>query len=239
MRGPSSRRPVTRLPFGALATTVAAILLAAAMARSAFAAEASPERPRIPNFGRVESDLFRGGRLGPSEVDELARLGVKTVLKLNRRDLESERTLCEAKKIRLISVPLSPFEIGDGDPEKVRALCRAIQVLRDPTVRPLYVHCTRGIDRTGAVIGIYRRLVSGWDLERVRDEMRAFGSGAFRRVVMRSVDRAVETFDPAFCGATDPRGGGTKGGEPTSATHDPRGPIPDRHPAAPASGRGR
>lgn len=160
---------------------------------------AAPPAPvAIENFGEVEAGLYRGAKLGEPEIAELRRLGVRTVLKLNERELAEETRLAAAAGIRVVAVPLDTFDVGEGE-EGRAALCRALGVMRDPALRPLYVHCTHGVDRTGAVVGIYRRLVSGWDLERVRAEMERYGSGALRRLFTPAVYRAVEGFDAAAC----------------------------------------
>lgn len=160
----------------------------------------APVPVAIENFGEVETGLYRGAKLGEREFAELRRLGVRTVLKLNERELAEETRLAAAAGIRVVAVPLETFDVGEGE-EGRAALCRALDAMRDPALRPLYVHCTHGVDRTGAVVGIYRRLVSGWDLERVRAEMERYGSGALRRLFTPAVYRAVEGFDDAACRA--------------------------------------
>ncbi len=191
------------IPGGA-ARPVAAAFIAFAVALSISAAGEPPAAPpAIVNFGVVEDGVYRGSGLGPKEVAELQRLGVRTVLKLNHRGSDEERRACEAVGIRLVEIPLATFDIADDDAKHRQALCNAIRTLRDPLLRPIYVHCTHGVDRTGAVIGIYRRLVDGWDLEKIHREMEKFGSGPLRRLLTRGVYRAVESFEDRACSGGD------------------------------------
>jgi protein-tyrosine phosphatase len=39
----------------------------------------------------------------------------------------------------------------------------------------VFVHCKRGADRTGAVVGLYRVLRQDWSVDRAYDEARAIG----------------------------------------------------------------
>lgn len=198
-----------RAPFRTTAPILALVLLGTGVATAGappattatpppLAATAGSAPAAIENFGEVEAGLYRGAKLGEREVAELRRLGVRTVLKLNERELAEETRLAAAAGIRVVAVPLETFDVGEGE-EGRAALCRALGVMRDPALRPLYVHCTHGVDRTGAVVGIYRRLVSGWDMERVRAEMERYGSGTLRRLFTPAVHRAVAEFDDAVC----------------------------------------
>ena len=54
-------------------------------------------------------------------------------------------------------------------------MTRVLEILADPESGPVYVHCRRGCDRTGAVIACYRILVENWDAERAIAEARSFG----------------------------------------------------------------
>jgi protein tyrosine/serine phosphatase len=198
------------------------LLVAALVGATASPSPPAAPAPRIENFGRIGPDLFRGAQLGPREFEELRRLGVRTILKLNRRGGEEEARLAKKAGIRVVHLPLETFDIDDDDSENVEALCRAMATLRDPSLRPLYVHCTHGVDRTGAIVGLYRRLVDGWDLEAIRREMDSFGSGPWRRLLTRGVWKVVETFDDGICGGEN----GKEGGATSERPGRPAEPLP-------------
>ena len=50
-----------------------------------------------------------------------------------------------------------------------------IEIVTDPASRPVYFHCWRGKDRTGAMCAAYRMAVQGWDLSAARREMDLLG----------------------------------------------------------------
>ena len=52
---------------------------------------------------------------------------------------------------------------------------RFLEIVTDPARQPLYFHCWRGKDRTGAMCAAYRIHVEGWTLEDARREMQEFG----------------------------------------------------------------
>ena len=51
----------------------------------------------------------------------------------------------------------------------------ALSVMTDPANQPVYVHCSRGVDRTGVVVAVYRMEVDGWSEAGAEAEMEAFG----------------------------------------------------------------
>jgi protein-tyrosine phosphatase len=53
-------------------------------------------------------------------------------------------------------------------------IARFLQIVRDPTMRPLYVHCQHGVDRTGAMMAVYRMEEEGWSNPEAYAEMEYF-----------------------------------------------------------------
>lgn len=113
-------------------------------------------------------DLPRFHEVDPGKVDrlaqpteagyrELAKAGIRTVVKLNTDRLEEERAWAVADGIRLIEKPLP----GLGAPEQLEE--DAIQALLvDQSLWPIAFHCLQGEDRTGLVAALYRVHVQGW-----------------------------------------------------------------------------
>jgi tyrosine-protein phosphatase SIW14 len=62
---------------------------------------------------------------------------------------------------------------------------RFLQLVADRANQPVFVHCERGQDRTGALTAIYRLTHDHWTLDRVYAEMRQyhFGNDALKSVV--------------------------------------------------------
>jgi protein tyrosine/serine phosphatase len=122
----------------------------------------------LENVGRVAPDIFRGSQPAKSGYDTLKKMGIRTVI--NLRTSLSEKVNVEAAGMRSIEIPLSTF--NNGDREKVD---RVVALLADPAIRPVFVHCRQGRDRTGIVVAAYRMKVQGWHLAAAEAEMDSFG----------------------------------------------------------------
>lgn len=131
----------------------------------------SPHRlsiPGLPNLGVVDTGIFRCGRPTAGGYDALRRLGVRTIINLERYPDDGEAL--RRAGIVSIHIPLSVMR-RPTDAEAARFLA----ALTDTSLRPILVHCQRGIDRTGAMVGLYRVRVQGWTPARVLEEMEEYG----------------------------------------------------------------
>jgi protein tyrosine/serine phosphatase len=54
---------------------------------------------------------------------------------------------------------------------------RALEVVLDPSKRPVLVHCAHGEERTGAVVAAYRVVVEGWEPAAAEKEAIEHGFG--------------------------------------------------------------
>jgi protein tyrosine/serine phosphatase len=57
---------------------------------------------------------------------------------------------------------------------------QALAILENEGAGPVFVHCKRGADRTGAVIGAYRIEHDGWTNDRALAEAKALGMSPFQ-----------------------------------------------------------
>jgi protein tyrosine/serine phosphatase len=125
--------------------------------------------PGLDNVGRIEDGLYRGAQPeDPEGYEALRRMGIRTVLNLRAR--HSERVDVEAHGMKSLEIPLSMLESPDRE-----SVERAVQAMATPELRPLYVHCALGEDRTGVVVAVYRMNESGWSLKEAEAEMQDFG----------------------------------------------------------------
>ena len=88
-------------------------------------------------------------------------------------------------------------------------IARILGLLEDGKNRPVFVHCQRGADRTGAVIASYRIDHDGWDNDRALAEARARGMSFFqfpRQSFIRTFQRraVVASAPPATVPAPKP-----------------------------------
>jgi protein tyrosine/serine phosphatase len=126
----------------------------------------------LMNFQKVEDGIYRGGQ--PTSKDSwayLKSLGIKTVIKL---DLAAEGSDEEAGTLDMAVVDASgpPSNASDflkaPKPEKIKL---ALDKLKNKSLRPVYVHCLHGEDRTGLIVGLYRVLNNGYTKEQAFKEM--------------------------------------------------------------------
>ena len=155
------------------------------------AASAGPsETTPCDNFGRVSPGLYRGAEPDDRCLEQLAGLGIRTVVSLrdekDASDRERRRTV--ALGMRYVNVPMSGFECP-ALPEVRKALAAILE----PGVQPVFVHCKRGRDRTGVIVATYRMAQEGWAADRAIEEAQRFGM-AWWQVRMR---KFIRDFDPA------------------------------------------
>jgi len=124
--------------------------------------------PGLDSVGRVASGIYRGAQPEPEGYATLKAMGVRTVINLRTR--HGEREAVEAAGMRYVEIPMSFWK--DVDPAVVRM---ALSVMTDPASQPVFVHCSRGVDRTGVVAAVYRMEVDGWNEAEAEAEMEAFG----------------------------------------------------------------
>ncbi len=126
--------------------------------------------PGIHNFGRVDERLYRGGQPTPAGIEYLAKLGVRTVIDLREPGARSraERRLVTASGMKYMAVPMSGFTAP-----AIADITKILATLEDPAAGPVFIHCRRGADRTGAVVAAYHIAHDNWDNARALKDARA------------------------------------------------------------------
>jgi protein tyrosine/serine phosphatase len=134
--------------------------------------------------------LLRGGEMNASELDSLVdKQGVGLIIDLreDREQLaktarqkltpkeeasEVERLKEKGKNVRYEQIPMSAGEAPNDD--DIIKFIELIEEARRQHI-PVYVHCQRGCDRTGAMIGHWRVYEDHWSYETTWAEMLAYG----------------------------------------------------------------
>ena len=103
----------------------------------------------VPNFHKVDDQVYRGAQPSTEGFQNLAKLGVKTVLDLREADSRStaEKKVVEAAGMRYVNIPLR----GMAAPS-AQDVAKILGHFADTKSGPVFVHCRRGADRTGTVI---------------------------------------------------------------------------------------
>jgi protein-tyrosine phosphatase len=154
--------------------------------------------PGIANFDRVDEHVYRGGQPDAQGFGYLASLGVKTVIDLRESDARAatEGQEVTADGMKYVNVPMTGLT-----PPTDAEISKILTLLEDNTAGPVFVHCRRGADRTGAVIAAYHIEHDKWDNAHALADAKAHSMSLFqgpRRDFIRQFRaRVVEVAAPA------------------------------------------
>lgn len=135
----------------------------------------------------VAPGLYRGGQPDEQGIQWLRARGIRTVVNLRHYHGDTEGELVRAAGMRYVHIPLESTDAPE--PEQV---ARFLEVVRDAGAHPIYVHCLHGVDRTGAMIAVYRIEEQGWSNSDALAEMEHFGAHG----VLHDLRRFVGSFAP-------------------------------------------
>ena len=152
----------------------------------------------IKNFHQVDQHVYRGGQPDRDGFAYLAKIGVKTVIDLREPGDRSrdEEAFVTSVGMKYVNVPMTGLT-----PPSEREISKLLGMLEDEGAGPVFVHCMRGADRTGAVIAAYRIDHDRWDNDRALSEAKSLGMSFFqfpRQGFIRSFQaRTIEAAKPA------------------------------------------
>jgi tyrosine-protein phosphatase SIW14 len=133
--------------------------------------------PGIKNFDKVDAHVYRGAQPTTEGLNYLAKLGVKTIVDLREagdRAKAEERTVT-GDGMTYVNVPMTGLT-----PPTEAEITRLLAMLEDTTTGPVFVHCWRGADRTGAVIAAYHIDHDRWDSDRALRDAKAHSMSFFQ-----------------------------------------------------------
>lgn len=138
---------------------------------------ASPTGLVISNFRQVDQQVYRGAQPTDEGFRYLAKLGIKVVLDLREHDERSlsEQQVVIAAGMRYVNVPMTGMT-----PPTLAETDMILALLEDSASGPVFVHCKRGADRTGAVVAAYRIDHDRWDNARALKEALASGMSSLQ-----------------------------------------------------------
>jgi hypothetical protein len=129
------------------------------------------EISHVRNFGVVkEGVLYRGAAPDALALNQLrtSKYKIKTIVNLAL--LDDELISMDAEDLRYFHVPIFPvpyIRTGGND----RQIKRFLEIVNDPANQPVFVHCTRGADRTGEAVGVFEILDEHKPIEEVESEL--------------------------------------------------------------------
>jgi protein tyrosine/serine phosphatase len=139
---------------------------------------------KIRNFGQMDARFYRGAQPKDSDYNDLAGLGVKTVIDLRDDAQSSEKRSVEALGMRYVNIPMS-----DSVYPRAEQIESFLRLTEDPATGKFFVHCAGGRHRTGVMGAVYRFNHDHWNYDQAYAEMKAydfytrFGHGAMKQFV--------------------------------------------------------
>lgn len=144
---------------------------------------------KIGNFYKVTDNIYRGDRPTPSDLKDLQKLGIKTLLDLEYFHTDRYAVRESKTNFKFLHIRMNPWDIDDED------IVTALDILTDKNNYPIYVHCKHGSDRTGVVIAMYRIVVQGWTKDEALAEMKGGGYGF--HLVWENIPEYIQNVDIA------------------------------------------
>jgi protein tyrosine/serine phosphatase len=152
----------------------------------------------VTDFYQVSPGVYRGGRPDQAGVNALAKLGVKTIINLENDDaaIANETAWAKSANVTEMSFPMS----GERTPSD-KQVDAILAVMKDPARRPIYVHCMKGMDRTGIIVALHRVINEHWTDERAEQERDAIGFNHWLVLLDRYYDRKAHAAEIAYAKA--------------------------------------
>lgn len=129
---------------------------------------AASANAKIDRFFKVDEGFYRGGQ--PSAYQDFVNLknkGIKTVINLRKAPEVSaqEQKIVEGLGMKYINVPYSSFSYPTR-----KEIADLMGMVTDKNLRPVFLHCKHGKDRTGVVGVLYRVQEQKWSVQRAYNE---------------------------------------------------------------------
>ena len=153
-----------------LSTSTTAVILAFTVITVAQATQRTKtSNIQIKNFGCINEGFYRGAQPKEKDYADLASMGVKTVIDLQREGNAAEKGLVEAQGMKFFRIPMSDKNQPSADQAEL-----FLKIVNDPENQPVFVHCAGGRHRTGAMSAIYRITHDGWSADQAFEEMKHY-----------------------------------------------------------------
>jgi len=171
------------MPFSATglrqhrAAAIIALTLALPVASHQFSLEAAPKSAtvasiHIDNFGKVDDRYYRGAQPSGRDYADLAALGIKTVIDLQKDGPANEAGLVEQVGMHFHRIPMTTSVAPTAS-----QIATFMDIVNSPENQPVYVHCAGGRHRTGVMTAIYRMSGASWTADQAFKEMKDYNFG--------------------------------------------------------------
>ena len=133
---------MSKVPRSYLSVFFGAIALILASQISAFSQQIEKSdvtAVNIKNFGQMDERFFRGAQPKENGYQQLAALGIKTVIDLQLEPKAYEKQNVEALGMKYVNIPMSDKDYPEG--AKIEQFLKLVD---DPSTGKFYVHCAGG-----------------------------------------------------------------------------------------------
>ena len=171
--------------FSVASTSITSVIVALAILTVAQTAQGDKSsKVQIKNFGCVNENFYRGAQPKEQDYADLAAMGVKAIIDLQRDGNTTEQGLVEAQGMKFYRIGMSDKNQPSAEQAEL-----FLKIVNDPANQPVFVHCLGGRHRTGAMSAIYRITHDGWSADQAFLEMKRYdfeygmGHGSLKRYV--------------------------------------------------------
>jgi protein tyrosine/serine phosphatase len=126
----------------------------------------------IARFSTLSDGLYRGGQPTADGFRFLKEKGIKTVINLRAED-NRESNVVEGLGMNYVQIPVDETRPWSQIPPS--AIAKYFELINNPENYPIFFHCKRGADRTGAFAAMYRMAIQGWNAQQAYGEARNVG----------------------------------------------------------------
>ena len=126
----------------------------------------------IARFSILGNGLYRGGQPTAEGFQFLKEKGVKTIINLRAED-NTESEIVQALGMHYVQIPVD--EVRPWSQLPPASIAKYFELINNPANYPIFFHCKRGADRTGAFSALYRIAFQGWNPRKAYEEARNIG----------------------------------------------------------------
>jgi len=130
-----------------------------------------PKNVRISRFSMLAEGIYRGGQPDEKGFAFLMEQRIQTIINLRAED--DEGPMVKKLGMKYFHIPIRLVFPWSKIPEA--AIAKYFELVNNPENYPIFVHCHRGADRTGALAALYRIVNQGWQAEGAWFEARDSG----------------------------------------------------------------
>ena len=139
----------------------------------------------VPNLHRITPMLYRSEQPTALGMQNLEKLGVRTVI--NLRAFNDDEEEVRGTNLRTERTKILTWRVDD------KHVIEVMNMLKKTENGPFLIHCQHGADRTGLMSAMYRMLEQNWSAEDALAELTDGGYGYHS--MWRNIKRYVRSAD--------------------------------------------